>query len=89
MPAKPAAMSQVEQLDAQANSLGDQIRTLEETSAATEVQESGLTERQFLMARERIEAYLSAMKYNSQPRGFSPGELAALGSRRADLEKAM
>jgi hypothetical protein len=89
MPAKPAAMSQVEQLDAQANSLGDQIRTLEETSAATEVQESGLTERQFLMARERIEAYLSAMKYNSQPRGFSPGELTALGSRRADLEKAM
>ena len=89
MPAKPAAMAQVEQLDAQVNSLDDQIRKLEETSAATEVKESGLSERQFLMARERIEAYLSAMKYNSQPRGFGPGELEALGARRADLEKAM
>ena len=89
MPARPAAMAQVEQLDAQVNALGDQIRKLEETSSATEVKESGLTERQFLMARERIEAYLSAMKYNSEPRGFGPGELAALGARRTDLEKAM
>jgi hypothetical protein len=89
MPAKPGAMVQVEQLDAQANSLSDQIRKLEEASAATEVKESGLTERQYLMARERIEAYLSAMKYGSAPRGFGPGELAALGARRADLEKAM
>jgi hypothetical protein len=42
-----------------------------------------------MMARERIEAYLSAMKYNGKPRGFSPNELDALGSRRADLEKVM
>jgi hypothetical protein len=88
-PPKPSAMVQVEQLDAQATSLSDQIRKLEERSAATEVTESGLTERQFLMARERIEAYLSAMKYKSQPRGFSPSELEALGARQADLEKAM
>jgi hypothetical protein len=89
MPAKPAAMVQVEQLDAQVSSLADEIRKLEETSAAAEVKESGLTERQYLMARERIEAYLSAVKYKSQPRGFGPGELEALGARRADLEKAM
>jgi len=49
----------------------------------------GLNERQFFMARERIEAYLSAMKYKSQPRGFSGPELEALGARRADLEKVM
>jgi ribosomal protein L13E len=53
------------------------------------VKESKLEERQYHMARERIEAYLSAMKYNSQPRGFSAGELQALGARRADLEKVM
>ena len=89
MPAKPAAMVQVEQLDTQANALTDQIRKLEEKSAATEVKESGLSERQFLMARERVEAYLSAMKYKSQPRGFTAAELEALGARRAELEKAM
>ena len=89
LPPKPAAMAQMEQLDAQANSLSDQIRKVEESSSATEVKESGLTERQYLMARERIEAYLSAMKYKSQPRGFTPRELEALGARQGDLEKAM
>ena len=88
-PAKPAAMVQSEQLNTEATALSDQIRQLEERSAATEIKESGLNERQFLMARERIEAYLSAMKYKSQPRGFSKPELDALGARRGDLEKAM
>lgn len=88
-PPKPAAMAQIEQLDAQANALSDDIRKLEEKSAATEVKESGFTERQFLMARERAEAYLSAMKYKSRPRGFSAAELDALGAQRTDLEKVM
>lgn len=88
-PAKPAAMAQVEQLDEQAKTLTDQIRQLEEKSAAVEVKESGLNERQFFMARERIEAYLSVMKNKSQPRGFSGAELEALSARRADLEKVM
>jgi hypothetical protein len=80
---------QIEKLDAEANKLTDDIRKLEEKSAATEVKESGMTERQFQMARERVEAYLSAVKYKSQPRGFSANELTALGARRADLEKVM
>lgn len=88
-PAKLPVMVQMEQLDAQAKALSEQIRQLEEKAAATEVKESGLTERQFFMARERIEAYLSAMKYRSQPRGFSAGELEALGARRSELEKVM
>ena len=41
------------------------------------------------MARERIEAYLSSVKYKSEPRGFSANELEALGARRGDLEKVM
>jgi hypothetical protein len=89
LPPEPAAMVQSERLNAQANKLTEAIRQLEEQSAATEVKESKLEERQFHMACERIEAYLSAMKYNSQPRGFSAGELQALGARRADLEKVM
>ena len=89
VPAKPAVLLQIEQLDKQANELTEQIRQLEEKSAATEVKESRLTERQFLMARERIEAYLSAMKYNSKPGAFSPAEIEALSARRADFEKVM
>jgi len=89
LPSQPAAMVQADKLNAQANKLSEDIRQLEEKSAATEVKESGMNERQYQMARERIEAYLSAMKYKSQPRGFSAGELDALGGRRADLEKVM
>lgn len=89
LPPQPAAMVQADKLNAQANKLSEDIRGLEEKSAATEVKESKMNERQYHMARERIEAYLSAMKYKSQPRGFSAGERDALGSRRADLEKVM
>lgn len=88
-PAKPAVLAEMDRLDAEADALTEQIRKLEETAAATEIKQSGLNERQFNMARERIEAYLSAMKYNGKPRGFSAGELSALGAIRADLEKVM
>jgi len=88
-PPQPAAMVQSQKLDALATKLTEAIRQLEEQAAETEVKESKLEQRQYHMARERIEAYLSAMKYNSQPRGFSAGELQALGARRADLEKVM
>jgi hypothetical protein len=89
LPSKPAVLVQMEQLDAQVRALSEQIRQLEEKSSATEIKESGLTERQFFMARERVEAYLSAVKYKSQPRGFSASELEALGAQRASLEKVM
>jgi len=88
-PPQPAAMVQSQTLDALATKLTEAIRQLEEQAAETEVKESKLEQRQYHMARERIEAYLSAMKYNSQPRGFGAGELQALGARRADLEKVM
>jgi len=88
-PPQPAAMVQSQKLDALATKLTEAIRQLEEQAAETEVKESKLEQRQYHMARERIEAYLSAMKYNSQPRGFGAGELQALGARRADLEKVM
>ena len=89
IPPQPAAMVQADKLNAQANMLSEEIRLLEEKAAETEVKESKLNQRQYQMARERIEAYLSAMKYKSQPRGFSGAELDALGARRADLEKVM
>lgn len=88
-PSRPAVLVQIEQVEAQEKALTEQIRQLEEKAAATEVRESGLDERQFFMARERIEAYLSAVKYKSQPRGFSATELEALGAHRSELEKAM
>ncbi len=88
-PPKLPAMVQVEQLEAEEAKLTDQIRQLEEKSQATEVKESGMNERQFFMARERVEAYLSSVKYKSQPRGFSAAESEALSARRADLEKVM
>ena len=88
-PAKPAALVEMDKLDADAQKLSDDIRKMEEQAAATEQKESGLTERQFMMARERIEAYLSAVKYKANPGGFSAAERDALGARRADLEKVM
>lgn len=89
LPAQPAAMVQSEKLNALANKLTESIRQLEQQAAETEVKESKLTERQYQMARERIEAYLSAVKYNAEPGGFSAGERQALGAHRADLEKVM
>jgi len=87
--AKPAVLVQIDSLDAESNKLTEQIRAIEEKAATTEWKESGMNERQYHMARERIEAYLSAMKYNSKPGAFSATEMEALGARRADLEKVM
>ena len=87
-PAKPVVLVQIDSLDGIAKKVSEQIRTMEEKAAATEVAQSGgLTERQFFMARERIEAYLSSVKYKSKPSGFSAAELEALGARKADLEQ--
>jgi hypothetical protein len=86
---KPAVLVQIDSLDGVAKQLSEEIRKMEEKASATEVKESGLTERQFFMARERIEAYLSSVKYKSQPQGFSATELQALGAERANLEKVM
>jgi len=87
--AKPAVLVQIDSLDAESNKLTEQIRAIEEKAATTEWKESGMNERQYHMARERIEAYLSGMKYNSKPGAFSATEMEALGARRADLEKVM
>ena len=90
LPARPVVLVQIDSLDGLAKKLSEQIRTVEEKAAATEVAQSGgLTERQFFMARERIEAYLSSVKYKTKPRGFSAAELAALGARQADLEQVI
>jgi hypothetical protein len=86
---KPAVLAQIDSLDGIAKQLSEEIRKVEEKASATEVTASGLTDRQFFMARERIEAYLSSVKYKSKPSGFSPAELEALGARRADLEQLM
>ena len=86
---KPVVLVQIDSLDGIAKQLSEEIRKIEEKASATEVKESGLTERQFVMARERIEAYLSSVKYKSQPQGFSATELEALGAQRANLEKVM
>jgi len=87
--AKPAVLVQIDSLDGITKQLSEEIRQMEEKAATTEVKESGLNERQFFMARERIEAYLSAVKYKSQPRGFSAAEREALGAQQANLEKVM
>jgi hypothetical protein len=88
-PAKPQVLVQIDSLDGIAKELSEQIRKKEEKASATEVTESGLSDRQFFMARERIEMYLSSVKYKSKPSGFSAVELEALGARQADLEKVI
>jgi hypothetical protein len=87
---KPAVLAQIDSLDGIANTLTSEIRTMEEKASATEIAQSGgLTERQFFMARERIEAYLSNAKYKAKPSGYSAAELEALGARKSDLEQLM
>jgi hypothetical protein len=89
VPARPAFLAQIDSLDAAEKGLLDRIRQLDDRAAAAELAASGMTDRQFAMARERVTSFLDRAKYSSPQRGFSTAELDALGTRKADLEKLL
>jgi hypothetical protein len=89
LPARPAFLVQIDSLDAAEKALLDRIRQLDDQAAAAELKASGMTDRQFAMARERVTYFLERAKHDSPQPGFSKAELDALGARKADLEKLL
>jgi hypothetical protein len=87
LPAKHPRDAEIAALQKQSNELEQQIRAAEQSITQAEAQASGMTERQFAMARERIEMYLARAKHDSPQRGFSASELKALDARRSQLER--
>ena len=89
MPTKPAVLVQIDRLSADENGIRERIRATEERAGAAAVKESGLSARQYDVAKERVEMYLERAKAQSRQRGFSKAELEALGARSAELEAAL
>jgi hypothetical protein len=88
-PVKPAYLVQSDSLVDADSRLATQLNAVQERSQVAALQESGMTDRQFSMARERIEYYLERAKGRQRQQGFSAKELSALDARRADLERLM
>ncbi|MBX6331574.1 MAG: hypothetical protein IRY91_06990 [Gemmatimonadaceae bacterium] len=88
-PVKPAYLVQSDSLFEADARLAAQLNAVQERSQAAALQASGLTDRQFAMARERIEYYLQRAKNRHPQQGFSAKELSALDARRAELERLM
>jgi len=84
-----AVEKEIQSLQAQVSQLDEQLRSMEAAAAQAGGASSGMNERQFAMARERLEMWLSRVKSNSKQHGLSSNELKALSNRRADIEKAM
>lgn len=87
-PPSPAEL-QIKALQDEVTSLDQQIRSLEESAAQAATSASGMNAKQYPVARERVEMWLSRLKSNSKQSGMSGNELKALYDRRADIEKAM
>lgn len=88
-PAPHPMEAKIKSLQAKSWSLDAKIRDLDASADDADAKASGLEPRQYAMARERIEMYLSQAKSDSPKRGFNSNELKALSARRAELEKLM
>ncbi len=77
----PAWLVAWDSTDAEARRLGERVRVAETAGQAEAVAASGLTERQFHVARERIEDFV-----NDGSMGFSKTERTALGARKTELK---
>lgn len=80
------AQAKVDSLRGLVAGIDRQLRANDEKSIAAQVEASGLTARQFAMARERLVLWLEAVRAKREPNGFGAAELAALAERRARLE---
>lgn len=89
LPARHPMAARLEALQHQATSFDDELRAIDEKSNESQAKASGMTARQFAMARERIEMYLASVRGNAPPRGFGANELSALASHRSALEAAL
>ena len=79
-PAKPAWLKQWEEAEAVTQQAGDTLRAAESAGDPQGAAAAGLTERQFMVARERIEAYVRDGNL-----GYSERELSGLKARKAEF----
>jgi hypothetical protein len=77
----PAWLVAWDSTDAEARRLGERVREAESAGEAEAVAASGLTARQFHVARERIESFVADGNM-----GFSRAERSALTPRKAELK---
>lgn len=89
VPAAHPVGVQIDGLQAKSSEIAEQIRGIEEQAIADQAKSSGLDGRQFAMARERIEMYLSRARAKQQQVGFSAVELGALATHVEALEAAL
>jgi hypothetical protein len=93
MPGRLAAEDRLDAMDQRIESLNESIRQIDEKVADAQANEGGLDRRQFAMALERIQMYLSWRKSKSYSkaatRGFTEAEIEALEKRLEELEAAL
>ena len=89
VPAPHAMEAKVRALQAKSSAADARIRDMDASAESEDAKASGLEPRQYAMARERIEMFLSRAKSNSKQSGFTTNELKSLSARRAELEKLM
>lgn len=80
-PRAPAWLAAWDSTDAEVRALGARVREAEMAGQGEAVAASGLTDRQFHVARERIEDFVK-----DGTMGFSKAERTALGARKAELK---
>lgn len=77
---RPAWLVTWDSVDVEARRAGDRVRAAESAGAAEAAQASGLTERQFAIARERVESFVL-----DGGMGFSAREREVMTPRKAEL----
>lgn len=90
LPPPPASVVQLDSLEALRDTLNARMRRREEQADSAAVSASGMTTRQFGMARERAEMFLAkSASASATICGYSATELTALKARRADLDELL
>ncbi|HYV99402.1 MAG TPA: hypothetical protein VE967_18230 [Gemmatimonadaceae bacterium] len=80
VPARPAAMAEMDRLEKQSDTLSVRIRTGESTADIDAARAAGVTPAKFAQMRERLTSWLA------KPGSFGAAETAVLKPRKAEIE---
>lgn len=81
-PVKPADLAALDSLRAERDTLSERIRAVQNDADSLAAERSGMTRRQFDMAKERVLSYLGGSK-----QGLDKVELNALDARHDEIER--
>jgi hypothetical protein len=87
LPAKPASMIKLEQLQAEVNRLSDERRDLENETDARAAKAAGMPADKYALARERLWAWSDARKQKKSPRAVTKDEDTLFSARAADIKR--